>query len=106
MLHSHPDPPGELNTGSIVHVATGPVALALFIGPDEGGRAIYAGPALTYYEMLTRHPHRMTDEAWRGLLSAGRSPEAPSWTESFRWSAPPAREQRSLPMPEAPRRQQ
>src|SRR5262249_15301705 len=98
--------PGDRNTGSILHVATGPVALALVIVPSDKGQTVYAGPALSYYEMLAGHPHRITDEEWRGLLSAGRYPAAPTWTESFRCSNPPARERLSLPMPQAHRRRQ
>src|SRR5262249_23106266 len=98
------DPSADCHTGSILHVATGPVALALVIVPSDEGQAVYAGPAFTYYELLTDHPHRITDEEWRGLLSAGHYPAAPPWTESFRWSDPPARERLSLPMPEAHRR--
>jgi len=51
--------------------------------------------------MLTRHPHRLRDDEWSDLLSAARYPAPPAWTESFRWSEPPARERLSLPVLEA-----
>jgi hypothetical protein len=57
----------------------------------------HPGPTLTYVELLTKYPERITDREWERVLYSGQYPEAPAWTKSVRWSDPPEHELLQLP---------
>ncbi|MBN1425660.1 DUF3160 domain-containing protein [Candidatus Fermentibacteria bacterium] len=42
------------------------------------------GVHVPYYEFTVPYDERMTDEAWRGLLTGSAPPAPPVWTESYR----------------------
>jgi len=90
----HSDP---LNSGQVLHVATGKVAATLFLAQSDEGTAMYVGPTFTYYEVVTGG-ERLTDDQWRQELAATPRPVAPDWTSSFRWSAAPEQETLALPL--------
>ena len=89
-VHTNPnnDPSSGLFPPRVLHAATGPaVPIFLIVDTDEGP-TLYVGPAFTYFEVIEEGypPVRLTDEDWRGRLSADPYPAAPAWTTSFRLS--------------------
>ncbi len=87
-VHTNPndDPSSGLYPSRVLHAATGPaVPLFLIVDTDEGP-TLYVGPAFSYFELVEEGypPVRLTDEEWRGRLSADPYPAAPAWTTSFR----------------------
>ncbi len=64
----------------VVEEAVGNVDLivAAFPGPD-GSILLAAGPVLSYYEFKHPMSDRLTDEAWRNLLTSPDRPERPEW---------------------------
>jgi len=62
------------------------MAIVLVDGLDEP--TLYAGPAATYYELITagEEPQRETDLSWRATLDEGRDLPVPLWTQRFRSS--------------------
>ena len=49
----------------------------------DGRIIIGAGPTLSYYEFKQPLGNRLTDEAWKDMLSQGKAPPRPGWTGSF-----------------------
>ncbi len=84
-IHTNPGD-GLLHPPSVLHVATGPVAVIIFIADTDEGPTMYVGPVFTYFEVVTTGFlfTRLTDEDWRRQLSTGSYPAAPAWTGSFR----------------------
>ena len=64
------------------------LVVAVDSGPD---RAVYVGPAYSYYELSHPVSHRMTDQAWIERL-AKSPPARPEWTRTFQ----PPRSHREL----------
>ena len=104
----HTNPSGELDGGRyppcVLHVATGPVALALLVVETEREATLYAGPAYTYYEVVEAGLplKRLTDAAWQARLARDGRPAAPGWVGSFRLPATEQPQERALPRPERP----
>lgn len=74
-----------------VHTANGQ-ALTVGVGhadelyaivPIEGKTYLARGSTLSYYEFLQPISNRLTDEAWKQQLAAGKIPARPTWTKSF-----------------------
>jgi hypothetical protein len=82
------------HTGQVLEEATGPFGLGVFLFPGSNGRILVgAGPVLSYFEFKRRERDRLTDEAWRALLSGPEAPAPPGWSgeytvPSLRYSIP------------------
>jgi hypothetical protein len=70
------------NTEQVLHVATGyPNLMVLSVATDCQLRA-YAGPVLSYHEVVTNTFERLDDETWKAELKGGQE-SRPTWTGSF-----------------------
>jgi hypothetical protein len=69
---------------SALEVGVGPAYRLYVIVPRSDGRLqVTKGGVFSYYEFLHPASDRLTDEAWIGMLKAGKQPAQPKWTESF-----------------------
>jgi hypothetical protein len=69
--------------GSALEEAIGHVHEIFVVVPVDGKLQIALGGAFSYYEFTQPLSDRLTDEAWRELLTSGNAPAQPSWTEAF-----------------------
>ncbi|NUM45260.1 MAG: DUF3160 domain-containing protein [Anaerolineales bacterium] len=85
-IHTNPNQDPPLGPPDVYHVATGPVATALFIVNTDEGQTLYVGPTFTYFEAVEIGfpPVRLTDEDWNLRLENTPYPLAPTWVTSFR----------------------
>ncbi len=69
----------DQNSSSVLEVASGNLdfCMVIYRRPDGNVEAA-VGPVLSYYEFTWPMSDRLTDEAWRDMLSAGQV-ERPSW---------------------------
>lgn len=68
--------------GQVLEEATGRIDRIYVLVPDDEGRfQVAVGGVYSYYEFAVPAGSRLTDEAWRGMLDAGKQPERPSWQE-------------------------
>lgn len=51
--------------------------------PIEGKWVLARGTALSYYEFKVPANQRLTDDAWKKMLSAGKVPARPTWIRDF-----------------------
>lgn len=79
----HTDP----ESGEVLEVGVGSAQFLVVAIDNEDDRAVYVGPAYSYYEF--RHPasDRLDDEAWQKMIAEGKLPKRPDFTDSF--VAPP-----------------
>ena len=77
----------------VVEEAVGKVDLIVvaFSSPD-GSIFLAAGPVLSYYEFKHPMSDRLTDEAWRDLLTSPERPERPKWYAPLMGNNPEAPE--------------
>lgn len=92
-VHTQPKDAAGNDVGRILHVATGEPRLMVVTTDTCGTPRAYAGLALAYYETITEHWKRLTDQDWTGML-VGKStlngfippknppPDVP-WTASY-----------------------
>ncbi|MEZ5325113.1 MAG: DUF3160 domain-containing protein [Verrucomicrobiales bacterium] len=82
----HTDFPDDLSgdPGTILHEGVGGVNLLMIAVDRENGRkAVYAGPVLSYYEFYnTGSLERRTDEEWQEILHQ-ESVQPESWTRDY-----------------------
>jgi hypothetical protein len=71
----HTDP----TSGTVLEEGVGDANFLVAAVDNHGHRAAYVGPAYSYYEFTRPAGDRMTDEAWRGLITKGQLPERPAW---------------------------
>ena len=65
---------------SVLEVGTGYVDQILVLVPDDqGGFAVAEGGVYSYYEFTQPVSDRLTDEAWRSMLTSGEAPSRPAW---------------------------
>ncbi len=69
--------------GSVLEEAIGYISEIYVVVPVDGKLQIATGGAFSYYEFTQPLSDRLTDEAWRELLSSGNEPALPTWTEAF-----------------------
>ncbi len=70
--------------GMVLEEAIGRIDEIYVVVPDGfGNLQIAKGGLFSYYEFLWPMDNRLTDEAWREMLSAGEAPERPAWTATF-----------------------
>jgi len=71
----------DQNSGLVLEVASGDLdyCMVIYRRPD-GNIEAAVGPVLSYYEFSWPMSDRLTDEAWREMLSGDCTPERPFWT--------------------------
>ena len=76
----HTDP----NNNEVLEEALGnfSILVVIYANPD-GTLLCAAGPVFNYYEFTTPISNRLTDEAWRAMLSSNQTPQPPEWTSNF-----------------------
>ncbi len=68
----------------VLEEGTGTVDLMVVAYKLPDGRVIAGvGPVMSYYEFKEPLDSRLTDEAWREMLSEGQAPPRPAWVDSF-----------------------
>jgi len=74
----------DQNSGSVLEVASGDLdyCMVIYRRPD-GNVETAVGPVLSYYEFTWPMSDRLTDEAWREMLSGDETPERPFWTMEY-----------------------
>jgi hypothetical protein len=74
----------DQNSSSVLEVASGELdyCIVIYRRPD-GIIESAVGPVLSYYEFTWPMSDRLTDEAWREMLSGNEPPERPAWTGDF-----------------------
>lgn len=78
-VHSDTNAPQE-----VLEEGVGYVDLVIVAYQVPDGRVILgAGPTLSYYEFKQPLSNRLTDEAWKEMLSQGKATARPGWTGSF-----------------------
>lgn len=65
----------------ILHVGVGYANLMILSIKNDCGHRAYAGPVLSYHELLDTE--RFTDEEWKARLEAGADAPRPAWTGPF-----------------------
>ena len=74
----------DLTTGRVLEEALANFSILIVVYADANG-TLYsaAGPAFNYYEFTVPANNRLTDEAWRTMLSTNQTPQPPEWTDNF-----------------------
>jgi len=75
----HTDP----NTNQVLEQGVGSCNFLVVAIDNEDDRAIYVGPAYSYYEFTHPAADRLTDEAWTEMLDGDERPSRPAWTSAF-----------------------
>ena len=79
----HTDP----NSRSVLEVGVGDAKLLVVAVDNRGDKAVYVGPAYSYYEHTAPMGARMTDSEWQARLDGTSDglapPERPAWTAAF-----------------------
>jgi hypothetical protein len=84
----------SIEAGKVLEEGVGDANL-LVVAIDNGNdRAVYVGPAYSYYEFTAPLNDRFTDDAWRTLIAENNLPPRPAWTSVFRTKAVPRKPQR------------
>lgn len=68
---------------TVLEEATGYIHSIYAVVPVEGKLRIARGGVYSYYEFPWPASNRLTDDAWRTMLSEDKAPQAPAWTSSF-----------------------
>jgi hypothetical protein len=69
--------------GYVLEEGVGRIFEIYVVAEIEGQLVLTKGGVFSYYEFPWPMSDRLTDEAWREMLSAGQAPSQPYWTESF-----------------------
>ncbi|AIE84938.1 DUF3160 domain-containing protein [Fimbriimonas ginsengisoli] len=69
--------------GKALTVAVGRADHLFAVVPIDGKLFLARGSTLSYFEFLVPSSQRMTDEAWKKQLNAGKIPARPDWTKAF-----------------------
>jgi hypothetical protein len=81
-VHTQPADAAGVEVGRVLHVGTGkPRLMVVTVDTCRGPRA-YAGPAFSYYELITQNYQRLTDQEWAARLGADKEADVP-WTSSY-----------------------
>lgn len=70
---------GPDGSTTVLEVATGRFDRILVLVPAADGFQVAVGAVYSFYEFTSDSGERLTDEAWRALLDAGRAPARPDW---------------------------
>ncbi len=85
-LHTQPTDEYGSVVGKVLHTGVGKVNLGVFTIPQPGNEnqyITYTGPFFSYYEKITDHFQRLTDQDWQSLVEKKQLPDRPSWTATF-----------------------
>lgn len=74
--------------GFVLEEGTGRINHLFVVVPVEGKLRLTLGGVFSHYEFAQPMSNRLTDEAWRTMLSAETPPAPASWTSSFLVTAP------------------
>lgn len=70
--------------GQVLEEGTGRIYEIYVVVPDgRGGLVLTKGGVYSYYEFAWPLSNRLTDEAWRALITQGQQPPQPEWTADF-----------------------
>jgi Protein of unknown function (DUF3160) len=78
-VHTQPTDEAGNDVGRVLHVGTGYARLMVVTTNTCTGPRAYAGLAATYYEKVTEHYDRLTDERWQTEFSGGATPADVPW---------------------------
>ncbi|HEY3595048.1 MAG TPA: DUF3160 domain-containing protein, partial [Polyangiaceae bacterium] len=78
-VHTAPTDAAGNTVGNVLHVGTGNVRLMLVTAKTCTGPRAYAGLAFSYYEKVTDHFERLTDDQWSTEFGDAKSPEDVPW---------------------------
>jgi hypothetical protein len=70
-------------SGTVLEEGVGRIFEIYVVAEIEGQLVLTKGGVFSYYEFPWPMSDRLTDEAWREMLSADQAPPQPYWTESF-----------------------
>src|SRR5256885_980114 len=76
-VHTDPD------SHEVLEEAVGDANFLVVAVDNENDRAVYVGPAYSYYELHASAERRMTDESWEQRILSDEAPPRPPWTASF-----------------------
>ncbi|MGE5458196.1 MAG: DUF3160 domain-containing protein [Methanococcaceae archaeon] len=82
----HTAPTDEIGhpIGWVLHVATGPVNLGVFLAPGQDNTTIaFTGPVMSYYEQLTTGFKRLTDQEWEKTFYNNEPVVRPDFVNSY-----------------------
>jgi hypothetical protein len=85
-VHTQPTDEARNMVGKVLHVATGPINLGIFTcnAPLPDGRPMaFAGPVMSYYELITDNFLRHTDLEWQNIIASKNEPARPDWTNIY-----------------------
>ena len=87
-VHTQTDEEWGLFVGNILHVGVGNFNLGFFVAPSPSNDfvpTVFAGPVMSYYEIVTPGFDRLTDEEWRDQVTGPfHSPPArPDWVNIY-----------------------
>jgi len=73
----------DVNSSMVLEEGVGyPLAIYVEV-PVDGKPTICKGAVYSYYEFKQPMGDRLTDEAWRDMLKAGKNPGLPAWTDIY-----------------------
>ena len=70
--------------GTVLEEGVGDVNFLVVAVDNEKDRAVYVGPAYSYYEFTSNASNRLTDEQWMARIEQAELPPRPAWTAAFR----------------------
>ncbi len=73
----------DTNSGLVLEVGTGDVNVMAAAIDNDGDRALYAGPVMSYYEFTHPASDRLTDQQWAQKIWSANIPDRPSWLAPF-----------------------
>jgi hypothetical protein len=81
-VHTQPTDEAGNDVGRVLHVGTGYARLMIVTANTCTGPRAYAGLAGTYYERITEHYDRLTDERWQGEFGSSEPQDVP-WIQDL-----------------------
>ncbi|HMR76660.1 MAG TPA: DUF3160 domain-containing protein [Polyangiaceae bacterium] len=79
----HTVPPSDVWEAAVLEAGVGDVQFLIVAVDNEDDRAVYVGPAYSYYEFTVPPAERMTNDTWAQKIAGGETPARPGWTQSF-----------------------
>jgi hypothetical protein len=85
-VHTQPTDESGNVVGRVLHVGVGNVNLGVFLADapsNEYQPMAFVGPVMSYYEKITEHFDRLTDERWTAFVESGELPARPDWVNIY-----------------------
>lgn len=84
-VHTQPTEFDGSVVGRVLHAGTGRINLGIYLieNSSSGKPTAYVGPAMSYYETITRNFERLTDEGWTEKVEANQLPARPDWVNIY-----------------------